>query len=133
VKRLLDGESPSGAAKEDVPLSDVADRAALMAKLNTKYEAVKSNVNTAERLKEEKDKVINDLSIMNLMMTVMADPSYDQADDPRYAGYVQAMLADQKAALEAANSENFDAYSAAIGKINNTCNECHMIFRTGSN
>ncbi|WP_145033807.1 hypothetical protein [Caulifigura coniformis] len=133
VKRLLDGESPTGTAKDDVPLAEVADRAALMAKLNAKYEAVKSNVNTAARLKEEKDKVLGDLAIMNLMMTVMADPSYDQADDPRYAGYVQTMLADQKAAIDAAGSENFDAYSAAIGKINNTCNECHMIFRTGSN
>jgi len=133
AKRLLDGESPTGTAKDDVPLAEVADRAALMAKLNTKYEAVKSNVNTAARLKEEKDKVLGDLAIMNLMMTVMADHSYDQADDPRYAGYVQTMLADQKAAIDAASSENFDAYSAAIGKINNTCNECHMIFRTGSN
>jgi len=133
LKRLLDGESPSETAKPDVPLSEVADRAALMARLNAKYESVKSNVNSPSRLKEEKDRVVGDLAIMNLMMTVMGDPSYDQADDPRYVGYVQAMLADQKAALEAANNENFDAYTAALGKINNTCNECHMIFRTGSN
>jgi hypothetical protein len=133
LKRLLDGEAPSGTAKEDVAFSEVADRAALMAKLNSKYESVKSNVNSAARLKEEKDRVLGDLAIMNLLMTVMADHSYDQADDPRYAGYVTTMLNDQKAAIEAATSENFDAYSAAIGKINNTCNECHMIFRTGSN
>jgi hypothetical protein len=133
LKRLLDGEAPSGEAKADVALSDVADRAALMARLNATYESVKSNVNTAARLKESKDKVLKDLAIMNLMMTVMGDSSYDQADDPRYVGYVQAMISDQKAALEAANSENFDGFSAAIGKINNTCNECHMIFRTGSN
>ena len=133
VKKLLDGEAPTGTAKADVSLADVADRAALMAKLNATYESVKSNVNTAGRLKELKDKVAKDLAIMNLMMTVMGDHSYDQADDPRYAGYVQAMLNEQKAATEAANSDNFDAFSAAIGKINNTCNECHMIFRTGSN
>ncbi len=133
VKRLLDGESPSGTAKDDVALAEVADRAALMAKLNATYDSVKSNVNTAARLKEEKDNVIGELAIMNLMMTVMADHSYDQADDPRYSGYVQTMLADQKAAQEATAGENFDAFSAAIGKINNTCNECHMIFRTGSN
>lgn len=133
LKRLLDGESPSGTAKDDVALAEVADRAALMAKLNATYDSVRSNVNTAARLKEEKDNVIGELAIMNLMMTVMADHSYDQADDPRYSGYVQTMLADQKAAQEAAASENFDAFSAAIGKINNTCNECHMIFRTGSN
>jgi hypothetical protein len=133
IKRLLDGEDPSGNAKDDVPFSEVADRAALMAKLNTKYESVKSNVNSAARLKEEKDRVLNDLYIMNLLMTVMADHSYDQADDPRYGKYVETMLADQKAAIEAANAENFDAYTAAVGKINNTCNECHMIFRTGSN
>jgi hypothetical protein len=133
IKRLLDGEEPAGTAKEDVPLSEVADRAALMARLSARYESVKSNVNTAARLQEDKARVLGDLAIMNLMMTVMADHSYDQADDPRYAGYVQAMLTDQKAAMEAANSGNFDAYSAAIGRINNSCNECHMIFRTGSN
>ncbi len=132
VKRLLDGESPTGTAKDDVPLAEVADRAALMARLNATYESVKSNVNTAARLKEEKEKVLRDLAIMNLMMTVMGDHSYDQADDPRYATYVQAMITDQQAALEAATGENFDAYSAALGRINNTCNECHMIFRTGS-
>jgi hypothetical protein len=133
IKRLLDGEEASGTAKDDVPLAEVADRAALMAKLNTKYESVKSNVNSAGRLKEEKDRVLSDLAMMNLLMTVMGDHSYDQADDPRYAKYVETMLSDQQAAIEAANSENFDAYSAAVGKINNTCNECHMIFRTGSN
>ncbi len=133
AKRLLDGESPTGTAKDDVPLSEVADRAALMAKLNATYESVKSNVNTAARLKEMKERVAIDVAMMNLMMTVMADHSYDQADDPRYVQYVQAMMSDQKAAAEAASSENFDAFSAAIGKINNTCNECHMIFRTGSN
>ncbi|HVJ88107.1 MAG TPA: hypothetical protein VM452_20755 [Caulifigura sp.] len=133
AKRLLDGESPTGTAKDDLPFSDFADRALLMAKLNASYESVKSNVNTAVRLKEEKDKAVNELAIMNLMMTVMADHSYDQADDPRYAAFVKTMLADQKAASEAAAGENFDAFSAAIGKINNTCNECHMIFRTGSN
>ena len=133
AKRLLDGESPSGTAKDDLPFSDFADRALLMAKLNASYESVKSNINTAARLKEEKDKAVNELAIMNLMMTVMADHSYDQADDPRYAAFVKNMLADQKAASEAAAGENFDAFSAAIGRINNTCNECHMIFRTGSN
>jgi hypothetical protein len=133
LKRLLDGEAPSGTAKDDVPFSEVADRAALMGKLNAKYESVKSNVNSAGRLKEEKERVLGDLAIMNLLMTVMGDHSYDQADDPRYAGYVQSMMNDQKAAIEAATSENFESYSAAVGKINNTCNECHMIFRTGSN
>lgn len=133
VKKLLDGEAPAGNAKDGVPFSDVADRAALMAKLSATYDSLKSNINTAGRLKELKDKAAKDLAIMNLMITVMSDHSYDQADDPRYAGYVQAMLNEQKAASEAASGDNFDGFSAALGKINNTCNECHMIFRTGSN
>ena len=133
VKKLLDGESPTGTAKDDVPFAEVADRGALMQRLNSLYESVKSNVNTAARLKEEKDKVIRDLAIMNLMMTVMADHSYDQADDARYVAYVRSMMAEQKAATEAATAGDFDAFSTAIGKINNTCNECHMVFRTGSN
>ena len=54
---------------------------------------------------ELRGRVLGDLAIMDLLMTVMADHSYDQADDPRYAGYVQTMLNDQKAAIEAANSD----------------------------
>lgn len=132
LKRLLDGESPAEPADPTTPLAEVADRGELMKQLNETYNSLKSNVNSADRLKEDQEKVHEELAIMTLLMTVMADPSYDRADDPRYQGFVDAIVGQQQAAAAAGAAGNFDDFSSAIGKINISCNECHMIFRTAS-
>lgn len=132
IKKLLDGEAASGDAPAEATFGEVADRGALMKRLSSTYDSLKSNVNSAGRLKEEAARAQHDLAIMTLLMTIMADPSYDQADDPRYVEFVQKIVGQQKDAAEAAAADNFDGFSSAVGKINITCNECHMLFRTGS-
>jgi hypothetical protein len=132
LKRLLDGESASGDAPADKSLAEVADRGELMKRLNANYDAVKSRSSSANLVKAESEKIQSDLAVMMFLMTVMADPSYDRADDPRYVEFVKTINEQQKTALEAAKSGDYDTYSATIGKINNTCNECHMVFRTAS-
>jgi hypothetical protein len=132
IKKLLDGEPASGEAPAEATFGETADRGALMKRLSATYDSLKSNVNSAGRLKEEASRTQHDLAMMTLLMTIMADPSYDRADDPRYVAFVQTIVGQQKEAAEAAAADNFDSYSATMGKINNTCNECHMLFRTGS-
>lgn len=132
IKRLLDGESASKVATASAPFAEYADRGSLMKRLDTTINSLKSNVNSPDRLKEEIDSVHRELAMMSVLITVMADESYDQASDPRYAAYVKTIVGQQKAADEAATAGNFDEFSANLSKINVTCNECHMLFRSTS-
>jgi len=132
IKRLLDGESAAKEAATAAPFAESADRGALMKRLESTYNSLKSNVNSPGRLKEEAENVHRELSIMSVLITVMADESYDQASDPRYAAFVSKIVEQQKASDEAARGGNFDDFSANLSKINVTCNECHMLFRSTS-
>jgi hypothetical protein len=132
IKKLLDGEAPSGELPAPVPFAEVADRAALMARLDGEFNSLRANVNSQARLQEQQADVLHDLTMMNVLMTVMVDPSYDRADDPRYVEFARVLVGLQTEALEAARDGQFEPFSAAIGKINATCNECHLQFRTQS-
>ncbi|MBX3443033.1 MAG: hypothetical protein KF774_11565 [Planctomyces sp.] len=132
LKGLLDGESPASEAPTGVTLAEVADRGALMARVDESYNSLKANVNTPARLKEESARAVHELAVMSLLMQAMGDESYDRADDPRYGEFIKRMVSQQQQASAAAEGDRFEDFSSLLSQMNLTCNECHQMFRTGS-
>ena len=61
---------------------------------------------------------------------MMSDASYDYADDPIYLGYTKAFTDGAALGIEAVKADNFDGFQGALSKMNTSCGDCHLKYKS---
>lgn len=129
---LSGGPPPPGRESDDVvPFADIVDRGEMMRRIEVSFNSLKSNINTADRLRESADDAMRELTVLAMFGAMMQTPDYDSADEPNYRNYATSFVDGSTAARQAAQSQDFDAFSAALNKIQTSCGECHGEYRSG--
>ena len=129
VVTILDGGPVEGEADEAV-LSDVGDRGCIMKRFEESFGWLRSDINTETRLKEDKDRVIREASVLATLATVIGDPNYDNATADDYKMFLQQFIDGCQGMVSAANSGNFAEYEAGRNMVDGSCNPCHTKYRT---
>lgn len=114
---------------KDATFFDFADRGALMQRMKQAHNWLDKEVNTAEKIKSEAERVVQEATILAVLLKVIGDPSYDSADAPQYKEHVRVSIENAQKIKGAVKTGNFDGFRKSLSTIYNRCNECHNRFR----
>jgi len=131
IDDILKKNKPAGLAEpnRNATYFDVAARGGLMRRMEAAHKWLKSEIKTEEQLKSKAATVAHEAAMLGLMAKIIGDKSYDSAEDPDYAKYVAATVAEAGKIVAATKTGGFAAYQPAVDRIYNQCNECHNGFR----
>jgi hypothetical protein len=127
---ILDGGPADGEA-EEAALSDVGDRAEIMKRIEESFSWLRADINTDSRLKEDKDRVIREASVLATLGTIIGDANYESATADDYKQFLQQFIDGCKGMVAAANAGNFAQYESARNMVDGSCNPCHQQYRSG--
>jgi len=126
------GPAPDMEAAPLAPLGDVGDRAQIMLRFETGFTWLRSDVNTPTRLKEEKDRVVRESSVLATLGTALEDPTFDSADQESYRALLRQFVDGQRAMRQAAESDDFAGFEQARDLVQKSCDACHLEYRNSS-
>lgn len=127
---VLDGGMPPEMdAPEQKPYAEVIYVSDMMKRIEHSFNHLKSNVNTADRLKENPADVERELRILMTLGTLMMDSSYDYADQPAYQNFLKKFTDGTRAGVMAVHSGSLESFQSALNQVQTTCAECHQEFR----
>jgi hypothetical protein len=123
------GPAPEMEATPLAPLGDVGDRSQVMLRFETGFNWLRSDVNTASRLKDEKDKVLRETAVLAALATALGDSTFDSADQEAYRTLLQQFIDGQQAMKQAAESDDFAGFEQARDSVQKSCDACHLEYR----
>ncbi|MFK7777090.1 MAG: hypothetical protein QM501_03055 [Gimesia sp.] len=128
---ILNGSAPAGLpeAPEIKPLSEVASMGDLMKRADIAYKWLKSNVGSANALKSEKDKVIQETYLLAAIAKIITTEGYGYVDDPGFLNHANPMAEACLKMVEAANSDNYSQFDEGLTRIYKACTECHSEYK----
>lgn len=128
---ILSRNKPAGLAepKKNESFFDFASRGGLMKRMEQAYNWLDKEVPTAGRFKEEQERVRHEAAVLRVLLTVIGDASYDQADAPGYKKHVAESVKLTRQITAAAQNEDFAGYRQSLSAVYNHCNQCHTEFR----
>lgn len=131
---VLDGgKPPEMESQPDMPYSEAVNVAEMMKWIEPSFNGLKANFNTAARLKEDPATLERELRVMATLGLIMADSSYDSADQEGYQKLFKRFIDGSNEALAAAKTGDLEGYQAALNKVQTTCAECHQEYRGSGN
>ena len=130
LEAVLDGNAASKMEAEDkAPFQSITDRGDVMKYLDRMQNYLKTNVNTATRLKEDQSIVIRETATIAAMGKFICDKSFDLHDNEEYRKFAEALINGAVSAAAAAKDNNYDDFSKARDVVMTSCTDCHMKFR----
>lgn len=126
------GPAPEMDAAPLAPLGEVGDRAQVMLRFESGFNWLRSDVNTATRLKEEKDRVVRETGVLASLAAALGDPTFDAADQEAYRALLQQFVDGQQAMKRAAESDDFPGFEQARDSVQKSCDACHLEYRNSS-
>ena len=128
-RAILDG-NPSAESAGDVELAQAAPRGGLMQRIGTAFESLRTQVQDADSLKSSADEARHEAAMLAAFAHLVVLPGYEDAEDEGYAAYAKQMRDAGVAMQQAIVEENFDGFSAALSRAQNSCNDCHANYRS---
>ena len=127
----LNGSKPAGLKepKKDAEFFDFADRGGLMYRMDDAHKWLSKEINTADKMKADAERVKREASMIAVLMKVIGDKSYDSAEDTDYKGHVAESIKQADYIKAALKTGDFAKYEKAVSTIYNRCNQCHTKYR----
>lgn len=127
----LNGSKPAGLKepKTDAEFFDFADRGGLMNRMDDSHKWLSKEINTADKMKADADRVKREASVLGVLMKVIGDKSYDSAEDPGYKAHVDECVKQTGNIKAALQTGDFATYEKAVSTIYNRCNQCHTKYK----
>jgi hypothetical protein len=128
---VLDGNVPARLAASE-PIRDfaqVANRSALMKRMDRSYQRLKKGGTAQQLLKKDAGQAIEDAAMLAVLSRVIAVGHYESADDPKYHGHSTELTRSATDLATAAKSGEAPAFADALTRIQKRCDACHADFR----
>jgi len=128
---IMNGSAPAGLpeAPDKRPLSDVASMGDLMKRADIAYKWLKSNVGSADALKSEKEKIIEETHLLAAIAKIITTEGYGYVDDKGFLNHANPMAEACLKMVEAAKSDNFSQFDEGLSRIYKSCTECHSEYK----
>ncbi|MCY2968361.1 MAG: hypothetical protein NT069_32810 [Planctomycetota bacterium] len=131
LETLMSGSVPPGVGESPAKMafSSFASRLPLMTRFERARVFLKSNVNTADILKKESNRVIREAGILAALSEMILVGGYDSSDDELYQTLVTGVRDGALKVAAAARDQDFPAYTAALDTVYKSCTKCHSEFK----
>jgi hypothetical protein len=128
---VLDGNVPAGlpAAEPLRDFSQVANRSALMKRMDRSFQHLKKGGPAEQLLKKDAGQVIEDAAMLAVLSRVIAVGHYDSAEDPKYREHATELTRSATDLATAAKSGEAPTFSDALMRVQKRCDACHADFR----
>lgn len=128
---IMNGSLPPDVPKSEdkKPLSDVASMGDLMKRIDIASKWLKSNVGSADALKDEKEKVIKEAYLLAAISKVITTEGYGYVDDDGFLSHANPMSEASLKMVEAANNDNFEVFDESLTRVYKACTECHSEYK----
>ena len=128
---VLDGNLPAGlpAAEPMRDFSQVANRGALMKRMDRSFQRLKKGGTAQQLLKNNAAQVLEDAAMLAVLSRVISVGHYDSADDPKYHAHATELTRGATDLATAAKSGEAPAFADALTRIQKRCDACHADFR----
>jgi hypothetical protein len=128
---VLDGNLPAGlpASEPMRDFSQVANRSALMKRMDRSFQRLKKGGTAQQLLKKDAGQALEDAAMLAVLSRVISVGHYDSADDPKYRGHATELTRSATDLATAAKSGEAPAFAEALMRIQKRCDACHADFR----
>lgn len=128
---ILNGSAPAGLPEADdkKPIAEVASMGDLMKRADIAYKWLKSNVGSADALKAEKEKVIEEAHLLAAISKIITLEGYGYVDDKGFLGHANPMQEACLKMVEAAKNDNFQEFDQGMSRVYKSCTECHSEYK----
>ncbi|QDV16168.1 hypothetical protein Pan153_07890 [Gimesia panareensis] len=128
---IMNGSAPAGLPESDdkKPIAEVASMGDLMKRADISYKWLKSNVGSADALKAEKEKVIEEAHLLAAISKIITLEGYGYVDDKGFLGYANPMQEACLKMVEAAKNDNFPEFDQGMSRVYKSCTECHSEYK----
>ena len=128
---IMNGSLPAGIADADEkkPLSDVASMGDLMKRADIASKWLKSNVGSADALKSEKEKVIEEAHLLAAISKIITTEGYGYVDDEGFLNHANPMMEASLKMVAAAKSDNYPQFDEGLTRVYKSCTECHSEYK----
>jgi cytochrome c556 len=128
---VLDGNLPAGlpAAEPMREFSQVANRSALMKRMDRSFQRLKKGGTAQQLLKNNATQALEDAAMLAVLSRVISVGHYDSADDPKYHAHAIDLTRGATDLATAAKSGEAPAFADALTRIQKRCDACHADFR----
>jgi cytochrome c556 len=132
IVAVLSGNLPADAGDPaDVPFAEAAHRAGVMKRIEKASEWMRANINSESVFKKEKDQILSESTILSVLAKVVADKSYESADEDDYQNFAKTLFEGGREAISAAEDQAYPKFQEAINKITKSCADCHANYGNG--
>jgi hypothetical protein len=131
VISILDGNGGEGDFPADRPLGEVANRAGVMKRIEKASEWMRANINNETKFKGELEQILNEATIISVLGTVAAHPSYESATEEDYKKYAKDLIDGAREAVGSTQDQSYKKFEGAINKITKACTDCHANYGNG--
>jgi hypothetical protein len=128
---VLDGNLPAGlpASEPMRDFSQVANRSALMKRMDRSFQRLKKGGTAQQLLKNNAAQALEDAAILAALSRVISVGHYDSADDPKYHAHATDLTRAATDLATATKSADAPAFADALTRIQKRCDACHADFR----
>jgi cytochrome c556 len=128
---VLDGNLPAGlpGAEPMRDFSQVANRSALMKRMDRSFQRLKKGGTAQQLLKNNAPQALEDAATLAVLSRVISVGHYDSADDPKYHAHATDLTRGATDLATAAKSGEAPAFADALTRIQKRCDACHADFR----
>jgi cytochrome c556 len=128
---VLDGNLPAGlpASEPMRDFSQVANRSALMKRMDRSFQRLKKGGTAQQLLKNNAAQSLEDAALLAALSRVISVGHYDSADDPKYHAHATDLTRAATDLATATKSGEAPAFSDALTRIQKRCDACHADFR----
>ncbi|HEV3300431.1 MAG TPA: hypothetical protein VG055_12365 [Planctomycetaceae bacterium] len=128
---VLDGNLPAGlpAPEPMRDFSQVANRSALMKRMDRSFQRLKKGGTAQQLLKNNATQTLEDAAMLAVLSRVISVGHYESADDPKYHAHATELTRGATDLATAAKSGEAPAFADALTRIQKRCDACHADFR----
>ena len=128
---VLDGNIPAGlpASEPTRDFSQVANRSALMKRMDRSFQRLKKGGTAQQLLKKDAGQALEDAAILAVLSRVISVGRYDSVDDPKYRGHATELTRSATDLATAARAGEAPAFAEALTRMQKRCDACHADFR----
>ena len=131
LQDVVGGNDYAGQAGDpDKTWEQICDRSPLMQRLETALlERLKPHTSSQDEFRKNKEQVIHEAQIIAAIAEVLMKDSMEDAGEEIYDGFSQAMKKAGRDIVDGAAADNYEQVREAVGRIDQSCSDCHENFR----
>jgi cytochrome c556 len=128
---IVNNNTPAGLPEPDAaaPREETADRAALMARMQTAFDSLKEPGGNEAAFQSGRDAALHEAAMLAALAKFTSHQEYGSAEEPDYQAAARQLVSVGAAMVEAAGAEDHAAFKTAFDNVGTACNTCHEKYR----